>query len=403
MFIKINSRNIIVNKECMNFKISKVEKLLCLCLRHCDFLEKEKIKKLYFEIGDGAVYTAAKLNQVQSIVAHALIVTLSKNELPLHWSEEYQKTEKKIISYMDELNKVANLLAKQNIPLLALKNSGITLGMYPYYGACPMGDVDVLVRKSQFREAHQILVKHGYQFKFRSELEEGSIQAAEQSGGAEYLVQLNNEEKLWFELQWRPIAGRWIQPDQEPRADELVDRSISIKGSNVRLLSPEDNLLQVSLHTAKHTFVRSPGFRLHTDVDRIISIQKINWKLFEKMVLKLKTKTAVYISLSMAVNLLGTNIPNETLKNIQPNKLKIKIMQKWLMRVGIFEPDGHKWSKIGYIIFVSLLYDTWRDFLSGIFPSSTHMKSQYGYSNGLLTPYYHVKRLLNLIFKRANL
>ena len=387
----------------MNFKISEVEKLLCLCMRHCDFLEKEKIRKLYFELGDSDVYVSAKLNQVQSIVAHALIVSLSKSELPLHWSEEYKKTEKKIISYMDELHKVANLLAKHNIPLLALKNSGITIGMYPYYGACPMGDVDVLVRKSQFREAHQILIKNRYKLKFRSEFEEDNIQAAEHSGGAEYSVQLKNKEHLWFELQWRPIAGRWIQPKQEPKADQLVDRSISVNGSNVRLLSPEDNLLQVSLHTAKHSFVRSPGFRLHTDVDRIISTQKINWKVFEKMVIKLKTKTAVFISLSMARELLGTNIPSEVLNNIQPNKFKIQIMQKWLMKVGIFEPDAHKWTKVGYIIFVSLLYDTWHDFLSGVFPSSAQMKSQYSYSSGYMTPYYHVKRLLNLIFKRANL
>ena len=66
----------------MNFKISKVEKLLCLCIRHCDFLEKEQIRKLYFELGDNIVYESAKLNQVQSIVAHALIICLNKDKLP---------------------------------------------------------------------------------------------------------------------------------------------------------------------------------------------------------------------------------------------------------------------------------------------------------------------------------
>ena len=385
----------------MKFKVSKVERLICLCVRHCDFLEKKIINDLYIELGDNSVYRSAQLNGVVSIVAHALSICVDKSKLPDHWSKEYKIIENKIFSYMSELNKVADILATQDIPLLALKNSGITMGMYPYFGSCPMGDVDVLVRKSQFREAHHLLVKNGYKLKFRYEFEDDNIEAAERSGGAEYSVQLNNGEYLWFELQWRPIAGRWIQPKQEPKADELVGRSISIKGSNVRLLSPEDNLLQVCLHTAKHTFVRAPGFRLHTDVDRIISTQKIDWKIFEKMVLELKTKTAVYISLSMAKNLIGTQIPEDILKNIKPNVLKIKIMQLWLMKVGIFEPDEHKWNKIGYIIFVSLLYDTWNDFFSGIFPSSIDMKSQYGYKNGLLTPYYYGKRLLNMIFKRA--
>ena len=103
----------------------------------------------------------------------------------------------------------------------------------------------------------------------------------------------------------------------------------------------------------------------------------------------------------MAHDLLGTDVPSDMLKNIRPNALKIKIMQTWLMRVGIFEPDAHKWTKIGYIIFVSLLYDTWRDLVYGIFPSSVDMKFQYSYSSGFLTPYYYGKRLLSLVLKRA--
>jgi len=385
----------------MNFKVSKVENLLCLCLRHCDFLENNKIRELYFELGDNIVYKSAQRNGVTSIVAHALSICIDKSKLPDYWHREYKIIESKIASYMAELNNAADILTNNNITLLALKNSGITLGMYPYFGACPMGDVDVLVSKRQFREAHQILIKNGYKLKFRSELEEDNIDKAEHSGGAEYSVKLNNGEHLWFELQWRPIAGRWIQPKQEPKTDELVDRSISIQGSNVRLLSPEDNLLQVALHTAKHSFVRAPGFRLHTDVDRIISTQSIDWLVFERMVLELNTKTAVYISLSMAKVLLGSPVPNDILENIKPNFFKIKIMNFWLERVGIFEPDEHKWSKVGYIIFVSLLFDTWSDFFSGIFPPSVDMKSQYGYSKKILAPYYYIKRLLDILFKRS--
>ena len=130
----------------MNFKLTKVEQLLCLCIRHCDFLEKEQIRKLYFELGDCTVYGSAKLNRVESIVAHALSICLDKDKLLAHWDKEYKTIENKLIFYMGELNKAADLLAEHDISLLALKNSGITMGMYPYYGACPMGDVDVLVR-----------------------------------------------------------------------------------------------------------------------------------------------------------------------------------------------------------------------------------------------------------------
>lgn len=384
------------------FKLTKVESLLCLCIRHCDFLEKDKIVSLYKELGDDAVYASARLNGVASITAHALSLCIDKGVLPDHWQAEYKTIEQKLTAYMAELDKVASLLKKNDIPLLALKNSGITRGMYPYLGACPMGDIDVLVSKKQFREAHEILTEHGYTLKFRCEFEEDSLEAAEHGGGAEYSVQLDGGQHLWFELQWRPVAGRWIQPEQEPKADELVARSIAIEGSDVRLLSPEDNLLQVALHTAKHTFVRAPGFRLHTDVDRIVSTQDIKWDLFTDRVIALKTKTAVYMSLVMAKSLLGSPVPDDVLLKIQPNGLKVRIMQGWLERVGIFEPDAPKWSKPGYIIFVSMLYDTFGDFFAGVLPSAEKMKEQYEFSSSLLLPFYHAKRIAALLLKRVN-
>ena len=59
-----------------------------------------------------------------------------------------------------------------------------------------MGDIDVLVRKSDFRKGHSILVDHGYTLKFRSPLEEENLEKAEQGGGAEYAVELPDGSRL---------------------------------------------------------------------------------------------------------------------------------------------------------------------------------------------------------------
>ena len=385
----------------LKFKLTPAQEFLCLCIRHCDFLQQDRIKALYNSIGDEELFSEAELNGVASIVAHSLSIVLGADNVPEHWLEEYKAIDDRIVSYMGELEKVAQLLDENDIALLALKNSGITIGLYPHYGSCPMGDVDVLVSKKTFRQAHAILTEAGYKLKFRSPLEEDNIEAAEHGGGAEYSVTLDNGEHLWFELQWRPVAGRWIQPEQEPKVDDLIKRSKTIDNSKVRLLSPEDNLLQVALHTAKHSFVRAPGFRLHTDVDRIATVEDIDWDVFTTRVCELKTKTAVYLSLAMAKKLLGTDIPEKVLADLKPNQFKIKLMNNWLEKVGIFEPDAPKWSKLGYIIFVSLLYDDFKDFFSGIFPPSKQMKSDYEFSNSLLLPYYHGKRIFNLLVRRA--
>ncbi|KPV53921.1 hypothetical protein SE17_06810 [Kouleothrix aurantiaca] len=265
-----------------------------------------------------------------------------------------------------------------------------------------MGDLDVLVERRHFRRAHAILLAHGYNFEFRSPLEEAELDAAEQGGGAEYWKLLPSGEKMWFELQWRPVAGRWIRPDQEPSAEELMARSIPIEGTAVRLLAPEDNLLQVALHTAKHSYVRAPGFRLHTDVDRIVRRQVIDWNLFVKRVKALQVKTAVYFSLALPKLLFDTPIPDDVLDQLRPPAWKERLISRWLQKVGIFNPDKPKFGRLEFILFTAMLYDDAGGLWRGIFPDSAWMQKHYGFTNKLLLPLYHGRRIANLAFRRIS-
>lgn len=377
--------------------LTKKEKFLLEVLKHKNSLRVKKLINMYNDIGEVEAFKVCKKNKIADIAAYSL--KQAKISLPKYWALEYENTKNLISSYMIELDRIASLFKKNGIIIVALKNSGICRGLYRIPGASPMGDLDVLVDISDFEKAHKLLLLEGYKFKFRSELEENDIKKAKISGGAEYLAILKDGNELWFELQWRPVAGRWIQKHQEPEAKDLISRSKSIPGSDVRILSPEDNLLQVCLHTAKHSYVRSPGFRLHTDVDRIINETKINWETFIYQVEKLEVKTACYFSLYFAKTLLNTKIPNNILKKLSPNLFKRTILLLWIKKVGLFEPDSKKWGKIGYIIFVSLLYDSISSFKKALFPK---IKS----SDGAIIIWwkafpYHFKRIYDLLFRRS--
>lgn len=383
----------------LNISLNSEQKFLCEIIRHRDFLDIETITSLFNMIGNQKAYLLCEENLVTSIAYDSLSLCPEVN-LSRDWKRSFDETQKRITQYMFELDKVAKTLSEEGISLVALKNSGIARGLYPFLGSSPMGDLDVLVKKSEFRRAHNILIKEGYLMKFRSPLEEENLDLAEQGGGAEYSVELDSGHHLWFELQWRPVAGRWIRPDQEPSSDDLIDRSKAIDGSKVRLLSPEDNLLQVCLHTAKHTYVRAPGFRLHTDVDRIVRSTKIDWQKFSKMVISLEVRTAVFFSLALAKTLLRSPIPIEVLDAISPKKIKIIFMKRWLLKVGLFNPDGKKWGRLGYIIFVSFIYDDIRGFLRGIFPAPDEMRKKYEGSSSKPLFFLYIHRLLDIIKNR---
>ncbi len=321
--------------------------------------------------------------------------------LPSRWTESAKKVAEQLRLYLEQLDRVAAAFAQEGIPLVALKNSGIARGVYRDLAGCPMGDVDTLVAPQHFRRAHELMKQLGFELGDRSPFEMTDIEEAERHGGAEYTLALADGSTLWFELQWRPVAGRWIRADQEPPADELIARSVPIAGTAARLLAPEDNLLQVCLHTAKHSYVRAPGFRLHTDVDRIVRHCAIDWDVFCVRVEHLKVRTAVFLSLEIPASLLATPIPREVMDRLNHAPAKHRLMLRWLARVGLFGPEARKWSKLGYIGFNLLLYDTWGGVVRAVFPESDWMVKRYGIRYRLTLPLWYLVRAFQLLFKRA--
>lgn len=394
-------------KNSMNeikIKASKYEKFLSYAIRDVSRIEPKMLLGSYEVLDDHKLFEIAKINEVESIVASALIShQIAGVQLASHWRSAHSEMEQKITEYMKELDRLAETFSHQGIPLIALKNSGIARGIYKYYGASPMGDLDLLIEKDNFYKAHNLLESLDYRLKFRSKYEKEDITEAFSNGSAEYIYTLTTGAKLWVEIQWRPIAGRWIQDTQEPKGADLFFASKSVDDSYVRILCPEDNLLQVCLHTAKHSYVRSPGFRLHTDVERIVSREEIDWALFINKVETLNIKTAVYFSLALCKSLLHTDIPNDILNRLRPPKWKKIVISYWLNKNNIFNPNEKKWTNVGYIVFVSLLYDRKRDLFNAIFPKISEMKKNTGYVNFLSLPFLYLKRIISLITKRTGI
>ncbi len=382
-----------------DWQLSPGEQLLCHCLQsHDEDLRRKSAHQLLSTLGEPAARELATEHEVGSLVAHALGDTATS-----WWRAAHERVEETMNAYLAELDFVADLLATAGVPLVALKNAGIARGLYACRGCCPMGDLDVMVRRSDFVAAHRLLSSEGgYAFEFRSHLEDNNLAEAERSGGSEYWKILATGEKLWLELQWRPVAGRWIRHDQEPSCDDLMERSLPISGTKVRLLSPEDNLLQVALHTAKHTYVRAPGLRLHTDVDRIVCSQPIDWQRFVTMVRQSRLRTAVYFSLLIPACIFSTPIPPTVLRDLAPAATKKSMIASWIRQAGLLHPQQQKFSRIRYIAFNMMLFDDLNGVARGIFPSPAWMLSRYERKSAWELPLLYLRRIFDLVFRRAN-
>lgn len=340
-------------------------------------------------------FEVAKEHELVSTIA----VKLKKKtgiELGEVWQQEVENTRQRLTFLFNQVEKLGEDLGAHDIPLILLKNGGIAIDIMEDLAECPMGDIDMLCRKSDFHAAHGIILKHGFKFKFRSIYEFEDLDEAFADGSTEYSID-NNGETAWIELAWRPIAGRWIRKDKEPDADALVKDSHKAKSSCCRVLSNEDNLLQVSIHTAKHSYVRAPGYRLHLDVDRIVSNKSIDWQLFIQKAKAVHSTTAVYFSLYFAHEILGTQIPEWVLAKLKPNRNKERRIMKMLLKANLMHPHGRKFSKIGFLKFQTSLYDSVNDMLAVLFPPIPSLRAKYKYKNPLLTPYYWSVYALDMV------
>jgi hypothetical protein len=305
-------------------------------------------------VGEAAAWLGfAERNQVGPIVAHALIDRGAGGDRA---AEVHARSGARLAALMGQLDEVADRLAGDGIALVALKNAGIARGVAACAACCPMGDIDVLIDRDRFVDAHALILGLGFEHASRSAVDPADLEHALVSGGAEYRRAIG-EHEVWLELQWRAIAGRWIRADQEPRTAELLERSVAIDGSAARLLAPVDNLVQVALHTAKHSFVRAPGLRLHTDVDRLATRATPHWGAFVDRCRELAIETASYFSLGLAEALLDTAIPTAVLDQLAPRRWKIAAVTRWLRAVDLFEPDAPKFSRPALLAFQALLYD----------------------------------------------
>ena len=136
-----------------NLKITKTkyQDFLCHSIRHIKHINVNALHKTYKSLDDRKLFDEAKKNGVASIIAHVFLEKFPKEfKTPSHWREEFESTQARITEFMKELDRVSAYLKKHNIPVIALKNSGIARSIYPFAGANPMGDLDLLIRKEDF-------------------------------------------------------------------------------------------------------------------------------------------------------------------------------------------------------------------------------------------------------------
>jgi Uncharacterised nucleotidyltransferase len=134
-----------------------------------------------------------------------------------------------------EAGVLLSLLEQADIDTMVLKGGALARLYYSAPGTRPMGDVDVLVRRRQVRQAIDVLEQNGWKLDAAGPIE--GFLPTHHSCGCSHPRGRN------LDLHWSPL---WQPTDEQSFWDYAIP--LEIGGAQTRALCPEDQLLHLCVH-----------------------------------------------------------------------------------------------------------------------------------------------------------
>lgn len=203
-----------------------------------------------------------------------------------------------------ELIRILDALNEAGIEVLPYKGVTVAETIYGDMALRQPGDIDLLIRPSDFSRARQVLGQLGYK---PHETLSAAAERAYLRSGYECAFDGPAGSNL-LELQWA-LQPRFYSVDLN--VEDLFARAVpvTVAGRNLRTLSPEDLLIVLSLHAAKHVWARLIWL---CDIGRIMALPNLNWKQISEVAHTLGIVRILSVTFLLTERLLGVRLPAMT-------------------------------------------------------------------------------------------
>lgn len=231
-----------------------------------------------------------------------------------------------------QLSELLRALQSDGIPVIALKGAHLAKVVYGNIALRPMSDIDLLVKKEDLPGVEEKMFGLGYGYGPFAFANKSWI--AERTGNLAYMPAKNGAV---VEIHWSIGPTSPFNIDTEGLWERA--RPTTINGTPVSVLSPEDLLLHLCLHTSfQNAFVT--GLLPFCDIVKTIRHYRdeLDWEEVQRRVSQWDVARPVYLTLNLARELLRAAVPDELLDKIRPNDFDRK-MTTWA-REQIFNYKG---------------------------------------------------------------
>ncbi len=240
------------------------------------------------------------------------------------------------LALTQELLKLCKLLTEHQIATIPFKGPLLATTVYQNLALRTFSDLDILVHPSQLLEARELLLAHGYQSFMQHVYVLNSLRQEKRLIRVLGECPLQHSANLFcIDLHQRLVAGEFYNLSGTFTQVWYRLETVSLLGTPVPNLHPEDLLLYLCIHGAKDRWQRlswvcdvAELVRQQTELDWASLLQQAQWSGTEQMLL---------LGLVLARDLLGLELPDAIAAAIETNFRKQQLADQ--VRLQLTQKD----------------------------------------------------------------
>ncbi len=286
-------------------------KLLLSCARvRLDPQGAERIQRLLREDLDWAyIFRRAQYSRVIPLLYWHLKATdpgaVAKDALD-RLRDHFYKAAGYNLLLTRELLDLLKLFEAHGIPAIPFKGPALAAAVYGNLALRQFADLDLLIRTRDIPRARALLISRGY----RPELDPTPAQELALTRYHHSLAFLRKQQSV-VEIHWRFAQRSYSIPlDPEPLWERTV--SIALDGQEVPAFSPEDLLLILCTHGARHAWDRLVW--ICDTAELIRTYTGMDWAWVLEQASALRSTRMLLLGLFLAHDLLGASLPEDILQ-----------------------------------------------------------------------------------------
>ncbi|HEY0083909.1 MAG TPA: nucleotidyltransferase family protein [Pyrinomonadaceae bacterium] len=324
----------------------EVELLLCCARTRMDDKQVERLRQLL----DGALDWEYILSFAEN---HSLLPLLyfhlharAPEKVPPAVYEKLRERFRRISAlnmYLSgELRRLLRLFAAHDIAAIPYKGPALAAQAYGNIALRHFGDLDILVRQRDVTRVMKLLVAEGYALHPPLNDVQQALMLRTQCN----LPFTRDAHRLIVEIHWRVSARLFSSPlDEEALWNDL--RTDSFEGTQINALAPEDLLLSLCVHGAKHLWERLSWV---ADIAQLLEVQEdLNWTNLLERARRTGTERMLLLGLYVAHDLLGAALPAQVEGPLRDDPEIVFLAHQIYARLFTGGDDANGMS--GYFIF----------------------------------------------------